>query len=72
MIKDHSVCKPYTLPVGVGCEYCLCAHCFNHIPFGDCSLGFGCCAEDSNDCISVGFCSAFTPGQLAESVRSLR
>ena len=70
MIKDKKVCKPYLIPSS--CEGCICNLCFNHIPFGDCALGFSLCMENCEQCEPVCVCSGFSAGSLAKSVQALQ
>ena len=70
MIKDYSMCRPYVIPAD--CSQCICHMCFNHIPFGDCSLGLSLCPDNDSHCVPVAVCDAFTAGSLAENVQALQ
>lgn len=70
MIVNKEICKGYLIPAS--CGACICNQCFNHIPFGDCALGFSLCAENCAKCEPVCVCSGFTAGSLAKSVRTLQ
>lgn len=72
MIKDYSLCKPYLKSTDNRCASCICAGCFNHTPFGDCSLGLSACDDDCLHCSAVGYCNAYSLGTLSERVRSLQ
>lgn len=70
MIKEKRICKSYLIPAS--CGACICNLCFNHIPFGDCALGFSLCAENIDKCEPVSVCSGFSAGSLAKSVQALQ
>lgn len=72
MIKDYQLCKPYLKSSDNRCAVCICSDCFNHTPFGDCSLGLSVCEDDSKYCSAVGYCNAYSDGRLSERVRSLQ
>lgn len=79
MINDKKMCTPYSPPDNSSdvrtlsyCGVCICNRCFNHIPFGDCSLGYSLCIENDINCEPVSVCSGFTVGSLAKSVRALQ
>lgn len=70
MIKDYLLVKPYLKLTDNSCTVCLCADCFNHTPFGDCTLGLSVCNDDCHT--AVGYCNAYSMGRLSERVRSLQ
>ena len=70
MIMDEKMCQPYIMKSN--CSDCICNMCFNHIPFGDCSLGLTLCSSDTSPCTPVCACVAFTTGSLAKSVQALQ